>query len=442
MTPRSLAARGVRRASASSGSSNGLIPGGRPVLIVDDSRFSAKLVKKGLFNALGCQVEVAHSFLEAKTLLRNTALSFYAAVADLSLPDAPNGEVIDLLLEAGVPTVVLTAHCNQENRERIISRGIVDYHVKDAQSLSMVVNSVLRLVTNPAVKILVVDDSSYVRKLLEKLLKAQLFQILQASSGEEGIQILQDHPEVRLAIVDYQMPGMTGVEMVSRVRRFRQTHELAILGVSALGSGWLSAHFLKHGADDFIAKPFLPEELYCRVYRSLDTLTRIEELRKSAFTDQLTGLSNRLYFFRTIPKLYRKAVEQAEPFWVAMIDIDHFKSINDTYGHAGGDEALRGLAALFRERLPKGWSIARFGGEEFCLVARGLDWQCARHNLEELRQAVEENIITFEGREIRFTISLGCTDSVESSLDDMINLADRALYEAKETGRNKLTFTR
>lgn len=437
---RQKAARGERRSTEAGDHAGSPSAINRPVLLVEDSKFSARLIKKSIATSLRCEVVVAYSAADARVALERGPETFLAAVTDLDLPDAPNGEVIDLLLDAGVATIVLTASYDEKTRERILGRGIVDYHIKGVQSLVLVNETLRRLIINPEVTVLIVDDSGAYRKLLRGLLEAHRFQVLEAEDGVEGLAMVEAHPEINLVITDFEMPNMDGVELVGQIRALRSSEELVILGASSVGSGALSARFLKFGADDFINKPFLNEEFYCRIYHGLKMLEHIQAVQRAAFTDQLTQLDNRLSFFRTVPDQYERAKSEEAPLTVAMIDIDFFKKINDTYGHAGGDVALRHLAALLRERLGSCCFVARFGGEEFCIVAEGLGRDEAESLLERLRESVEASEVHFEDEIIRFTLSVGFTTTFDTSLDDMINRADEALYLAKETGRNQVVF--
>ena len=135
-------------------------------------------------------------------------------------------------------------------------------------------------------------------------------------------------------------------------------------------------------------------------------------MRRVAYTDLLTGLRNRLHFFRTVPPAFVKAVESNDSVMVAMVDIDHFKRVNDNYGHAGGDAALVHVAEMLREVLPGSMSVARFGGEEFCVVSIGMERDDAIRALEKLRRDIEASSVTFEGKTIRFTLSIGATFNV------------------------------
>jgi diguanylate cyclase (GGDEF)-like protein len=408
------------------------------VLLVEDSPFLAKLVSKNITDGSGYAVEVASSYEETSKIINQGSSAFAAAVVDLDLPDSPGGKIVDLSLNAGVPTLVLTGTYDEETRKQVLEKNVVDYYIKEERSLAALNETLHRLRVNPGVKILVVDDSTSFRMLIRRLLDTHRFPVLEATDGVQALEVLDANPDVTLVITDYEMPRMDGIELVSNIRDRHGRDEVAIIGVSSLGSGTLSARYLKFGADDFLTKPFQKEEFYCRVYRSVITIEHMREIKRAAFTDQLTGLHNRLYFFHTAPDLYARAVENGTPFAVAMIDIDFFKRINDTYGHAGGDVALQHLAELLTDNLSEADVIARFGGEEFCILAVGLEGNAVFKTFEHLRKVVEASSLEFEGQTIRFTLSIGVSVQSADSLDSVINRADESLYRAKESGRNRV----
>jgi diguanylate cyclase (GGDEF)-like protein len=192
------------------------------------------------------------------------------------------------------------------------------------------------------------------------------------------------------------------------------------------------------GASDFLPKPFLREEFFCRVLQNLDILGYIETMREAAFRDYLTGLRNRKYFFERCPEMHLAAQAGGPPIAVAMVDVDHFKRVNDTYGHDGGDVALTHLAALLREHLPGADPVARFGGEEFCALIPGGDRATAARLFEELRRQVEASVAHLGEQPIRFTVSAGVALRPGASLSEMVSRADELLYQAKESGRNRV----
>jgi diguanylate cyclase (GGDEF)-like protein len=409
------------------------------VLIVEDSRTFAALLKKSVGEQLGFPTVVARSLADARAVLDGGDAAFLAAVLDLFLPDAEQGEIVDLVTARGIPAIVLTGTFTAELRDRILSKNIVDYFVKsDPQCLDQVTAVIRRLHTSRSTEVLVVDDSRPMRTLIAQLLEALGLHVLTASSGEEGLTVLAEHPDIRLVITDFQMPGIDGCQLVSRIRETRGRNDLAIIGMSTQGTHSLSARFLKMGASDFLPKPFLREEFFCRVLQNLDILGYIETMREAAYRDYLTGLRNRKYFFEHCPQLHQDAQAGGPPVAVAMFDVDHFKKVNDTYGHDGGDVALRHLATLLREHLPGADPVARFGGEEFCVLLPGVDRATATARFEEVRRQVEASVAMHGDVPIRFTVSAGVALHPGTSVGDMVSRADELLYRAKESGRNRV----
>lgn len=431
----SLAARAITRATAGpSETDNGV------VLLVESSPLVARLVADTIRSALPYEVQTAATYADAKRLLEESNQTYSAAVVCLALPDAPAGEIVDLTIGAHVPTIVLTGDYHETTREQALSLPLVDYFVKEERSLVSLNFILQRLAINPEVGILVVDDSAVQRRVVRRLLEAHRFNVYEAVDGADALEVIKTHTAISLVITDYEMPKMNGIELVTKLRDKRQSNELAIIGVSSSGIGALSARYLKHGADDFLQKPFEKEEFYCRIYRSLVHLKQIKEIKHAAYTDQLTGLNNRLAFFNTAPARFAETVGDAQPLALGMIDIDHFKRINDTYGHAAGDAALRHLAQILCSTLPDTVFAARFGGEEFCCLAYGATPEEAHDLFDTVRSTVEKSSFDYEGETIRFTLSIGVALFDHSDLDESINRADSLLYEAKQSGRNRVVL--
>ena len=409
-----------------------------PVLIIEGSRVVAKLLKRQIVADLDMPVNLAHSRDEALDRIQTLDPAPIAAVLDLELPDDPAEEVLEALQAAKLPIIALTGSCDAESRVRILDRCFVDYYLKEVQGISGVIEMLRRLEKNPTTRILVVDDSRTFRMLVRQLLEVHCFDILEAGDGQEGLEVLEANPDVSLVLTDFEMPRVDGLALVSKLRSMHNRGVVATIGISAQGNSAMSAMFLKHGADDFLTKPFEKEEFYCRVYRSIAIVEHIRKIEQAAYTDKLTSLSNRQHFFKLAPPLYEEAVSDGRNLATAMIDIDHFKVVNDTYGHAGGDIALQNMAALMTNMLGDMEVVARFGGEEFCAFGVGLHRDRAVEIFEDLRRAVEASVSVFNDQEIRFTISVGLTFSACSSLDSAINKADELLYQAKKQGRNRV----
>jgi len=418
------------------------------VLLIEDAPLISKIISRSIVSVVGHRVQPAFSYAEAAAILEDRACEFSAAITDLDLPDAPLGEIgtlgeigeiVDLTVQYGLPTIVLTATFCEETRAKILTKDIVDYHVKGIHGLAGINRSLNRLERNPGMKVLVVDDSRTVRTMIRELLHIHLFQVIEAGDGAEGFEILEQNPDTTLVITDCEMPKMDGIEMTKRIRAERAQDDLAVIGISALGTD-VSARFLKNGANDYLSKPFQKEEFYCRLYRCIETQEHIKEIKRAAYTDKLTGLHNRLYFFKKAPPLYETVIREEVDFAVAMMDIDFFKNINDTFGHAGGDLALVRTASILADSLPDEAVLTRFGGEEFCCFVPGMDRAQAIRVFERLRKAVAATRIPFNGETISLTISIGLSVSREETIDEAINRADSLLYMSKDGGRNRITI--
>ncbi len=397
------------------------------ILLVEDSRaFRNYLVQKLM--PLGCEIITAETLSETQDILTQHD-DFLCTVLDYCLPDAPNGEVIDLVLSHQHKVIVLTAAFSDDTREHFISKGVVDYILKEGTgAISYLLPLINRLLNNLSHQALVVDDSVTIRKYVSQLLEHQYIQTLQAENGEQALTILEQNPQLSFIITDHDMPEKDGISMIKDIRKTCSKNEVAILGLSGSDEPTMTARFLKAGANDFLKKPFNQEEFYCRVHQMLDMQEATKELFQMANQDALTKLWNRRYFFS-------QAENHTQTPNIAMLDIDFFKQVNDTYGHDGGDAVLVTVARILQIYF-KDDVVARFGGEEFCIQHFG-HFQDFTTRLEHLRQRVAKTGIHYLDQQIYVSISIGATD-MEGSLDQQIKEADDKLYQAKQSGRNRL----
>lgn len=410
----------------------------KPVLVVEDSQAIAHVVSKNIIANTGHPTRVVHSYRETYQLLHEEQVDFLASVVDLTLPDAPDGDVADLTINAGIPTIVLTGQYSDEARARILSKDVVDYFMKTPGSLQLVDETILRLEKNLDTKILIAASSAIFRNVVRRLLRIHCFQVLEAKDDGSALRIQENEPDLVLTIVGNSEGSSEGIDLVNRLREKRSSDELAIIGISGSESSSISVRFIKFGADDFLKRPFEKEEFYCRIYRSIKTLESIRKIKKAAYTDALTGLANRLYFFQNAYQVFERAKVDRLPLTVAMIDIDFFKQINDTYGHMGGDVALGQTAYLLRDKLGEADIISRFGGEEFCILLSGKAPAEAIELFEGVRKAFEAKVIHFNTYNFKFTISVGVCTAFDLSLEAMVKRADDLLYKAKNLGRNQV----
>lgn len=406
------------------------------ILVVDDSKMFVQVLVGNLKESIDAEVVSAGSMGEACELLRRHA--FDLALLDLNLPDAPQGEVVDLVLERGVPVIVFAGDCADQTRERLWSKRIVDYVVKEgAESLTYAVRQARRVIMNRDAKALVVEDSETVRTMLAGLLRVHCFEVFEAGNGREAMTVLNANPGIQLIITDFEMPEMDGLRFVRLVRARHPKDELAIIGISSHEQENLSARFLKSGANDFLTKPFSSEEFYCRVSQNMDLLEYIRTIKDYSEKDFLTGLYNRRYLFSQGAGRARRKQAAGGAVYLAMLDIDHFKKINDRYGHEKGDAVLKDMGERLRQRFASLGIAVRLGGEEFCLLLDAVDGDVVEI-VEGFRREVSSTPVTAGGSRIAFTVSVGLCGSANKDIESMIRRADELLYEAKEQGRDRL----
>lgn len=410
----------------------------RPVLVIEDQRALSQITETLLRTEWDCEVKIAASLSEARQLLEVQGSEFMAAICDLNLPDAPYGEVIDLVGEYGVPAIALTGAFGEDLREMVVKKGVVDYVLKEGiNSYQYVVGLVGRLYKNASIKTLIVDDSLSARAVLKHMLNAQRLNVFLAEDGEQALKVLEQNPDIKLVLVDYNMPRMDGFAFTLEARKIMGKDRLAIIGLSGENNGTISARFLKNGANDFISKPYSYEELVCRVTQNLEMLEQIESIWNIANRDYLTGMYNRRFFFDEGSDIHEHAQENKLDLFVAMMDIDHFKKVNDTYGHDCGDFVLKHFAMQLFAHFPNDL-VARLGGEEFAILISGEGKQSVTERLSNFLKHIERETVHFREFDIEFTVSIGGSSDLQENLDRMLKKADSNLYQAKKEGRNKL----
>lgn len=407
----------------------------RRILIIEDTPTIAR-VQKHIAQKVGYEADIAGSLAEAKELISKH--SYFCAVVDFILPDAPNGEAVPCTIEADIPTIVMTGNLDETTRNIVEKHPIIDYITKEnKQAYQYLEKQLARLPRNEQILVLVVDDSAATRHHICNLLTRHKYQTLEAVDGVDALKVLAENPKISVIITDNEMPNMNGDELCVEIRRLYSNDEKAIIGISALDTLHLSTRFLKSGADDYLRKPFNNEEFYCRLSQNVDMLENIKTIRLQANTDYLTKLPNRRYFFGEANSHLKAAKVSDTSVSLAMIDVDHFKSINDNYGHDAGDDVLKGLsqcmAKYFEDNL-----VGRFGGEEFAVYFADQYPQESLQRLEKFRLFVEKHSPEFSKDHIKFTLSIGFHNGPVYSLDELIKQADLKLYQAKHTGRNKL----
>lgn len=409
------------------------------ILLVENSRTFTTVLREAIEQRLELPVSVATSLAEAGELL-DREQGWFLVLTGLVLADGDRDEVVSYFVNRGLPTIVVSSVYDEDLRKRVLQQQIIDYVLKNTPgSVDYLVWLVQRMERNRRICALVVDDSPSARGYAAALLGMYGYRVTQAGDGNTALQALEADPAIRLVIVDQEMPGMDGVELTRRLRALRARDKVAVIGISGNSDPSLIPRFLKNGANDFLRKPFSREEFFCRVSQNVDQLELIGTLQDLATRDFLTGLPNRRSFLENSQRQLAQATPGGD-ITVAMVDIDHFKHINDSFGHEAGDQAIRAVASILQAHTRPHDISARFGGEEFCLLVNTLDQADGATHFERLREAVEVLRLQIGDKTLTMTVSIGVCHmpSRRGSLHQLITEADRQLYLAKAGGRNRV----
>lgn len=304
----------------------------------------------------------------------------------------------------------------------------------------------------PPTRVLVADGHAGDRKLLGNLLSRWNYQVDFLTNGDEAWNALQQPSSPRLALLDWKMPGLSGVDVCRKLREFRNDPYTYVILVSARVERQAVVEGFRAGADDFICKPFEARELKARLEAAHGKLTTqyksaaaLEELLFASSHDSLTRLLNR----RTIEEALRRELSRRErscsSLTALLIDLDHFKQVNDTYGHPAGDEVLRSAAARISETARPYDFVGRYGGEEFMVVAPECTTIGAVALADRIRRHIAVQPIKYGGTEIPLTASIGLAVASEATpldAEGLIASADQALYAAKRSGRDRIELAR
>ena len=409
------------------------------ILIVEDNKALAKLIAKKMEDNTEMQVDVAHSLAEAQAFLTK-AKDYFITLLDLNLPDAPNGEVVDFVASKGLPIIVLTGSMDDKTRETFMDKDIVDYVYKGNMSdVNYIFHMIDRLKNNKQYKVMVVEDVMQTRNDVKKILQNLQFQVFTAAHGEEAMNYFADNPDIKLVVSDYGMPVKDGLEVLKELREQKDKNELGVIMMTSANENVSGAVFLKNGANDFIAKPFLKEELICRVNNTIENMENINKIANFANKDFLTGLFNRRYFYDDMQEYLASLEENPMPYAVAVIDIDGLKNINDKYGQDSGDKILKLLAKKLIDDTKSSDIAARFGGGEFCVLLKNVSQEDAVKFFVGLRAAIASNPVNIKNESVKISVSIGVTfGKSDYNVDEILELADEALYRAKQNGRNRV----
>ncbi|MBP2299702.1 GGDEF domain-containing response regulator [Azospirillum picis] len=290
-------------------------------------------------------------------------------------------------------------------------------------------------------RVLIADDTIVMRMMLSSWVETMGFTPVVAQDGAEALDIAFQGG-FDIAVLDWEMPKLTGMEVIRELKEHPRTsygHLILVTGRSDQNS---LIQALDGGADDFIRKPLVPAEVVARLRAGARIVELRNRIMRLAETDPLTGAANRRCFLERAQTAVADAGRRQRSLSVLLLDIDHFKSVNDTRGHAGGDEALKRFVEACGTALRPTDLLGRFGGEEFAVLLPETNPYLAVAVADRVRAAIEATTIHHDGDSFRITASIGVSGIGADGLDAALSRADAALYEAKRAGRNRVEMAR
>lgn len=295
-------------------------------------------------------------------------------------------------------------------------------------------------------RVLVAEDDAMFRRILESWLTTWGYEVTMAEDGAEAWAILQQEIRPQVLILDWMMPAINGLELCGKVRERNQIPYQYILLATAKDAKQDLVRGLEAGADDYLTKPFDRSELKARLRacnRILtlqdDQIRAHEQLRFQATHDALTGLWNRGEILEMLRRELERGARSKTTTGILMLDIDHFKKINDTYGHLTGDAVLREVTQRISKAVRSYDSVGRYGGEEFVIVLPGCSREQVDQGAERVRGAVDNGPVRVNDAQIAVTVSIGAAVTTHGGISEkeILAAADVALYQAKRIGRNR-----
>jgi two-component system cell cycle response regulator len=295
-------------------------------------------------------------------------------------------------------------------------------------------------VTNvPTYKVLLVDDDTAMLRLLSSIMRKAGYEVRLASDGMQALaQVELDCPDI--VITDWEMPGMSGLELCRQLRQIERNHYLYVVFLTAKTGSEAMIEALATGANDFLSKPIGPGELLARMQAGGRVLELERRLTQLAGTDPLTGVPTRRHFYDQLVREFERARRYHLPLSCVMLDVDYFKRVNDTYGHPAGDAVLKAVGRLLAVSCRASDRICRYGGEEFCALLPETTEAGALIWADRIRQAIGTLKLPVNGATFGITVSLGVAQQIDSTRtpEEMVDQADQALLVAKQSGRDRV----
>ncbi|TKX31982.1 bile resistance response regulator CbrR [Campylobacter estrildidarum] len=408
----------------------------KKVLIVDHNKMLAKLLAKKIQTALNYEVDTVFSYAEVKEL---SSSEYCLVFAELYLTDAPNGEVVDYLLEKKMPVTVLTANNDKAVRDKFIEKDILEYIFKESETcIDEIIESISKLERYSETKIILALSKLPERNEIKKILTQRHFKVLAAAHGEEAMSYLNDNSDVRLVIADVNMPVISGSELLNEIRARYSEDEL---GVILLGekNDILESDLFKNGVNEYLIKPIKKESFNCRLDRCLVYMDNMKFLNTYNNLDPVSGVKNYEALMDSVENYLNEIMIKEEEFALAFLDIDDLKILNEKYGHSVGDEIIKICANEIVNEVKGRDIVGRFSPEKICILLKNISNEKVVKILSRIRVNIKKVGILVNLDEVFFTVSIGVVfGKNKDKLDVLVEKATSALTQAKSNGKDRV----
>ncbi|MGV3549572.1 GGDEF domain-containing response regulator [Rhizobium sp.] len=410
------------------------------MLLVEDTRLYTVAVRSLLEHRFGLVVIPCPTFAALRCELEAGGNGFDVAILDLCLADAPDGEALDYILKTNIPAVVFSGFTTDARREAILASGAAELVYKSSpRSLDSLAEAIARVLSSKLPNALVIDPGRS-SELVRTINKGK-FAVTHCQNEEDALGVLDAAKgTIELVVVRSDLAARNGYSLIETLALRFGEDAVRVIGFTSAPPGDAVCRFLKAGGDDFLQLPMSAADIEGRLTHTLAIHRQIQSLQRMASRDYLTDMLNRRYFFDRGPKMVEMCLRQTSPVCAALLDIDHFKRLNDTYGHEVGDLVLKAVSRKLLQLVGEKQHLpARIGGEEFALLLTHMDIEQAYEFCERVRIEISKVKVAIDDEDISVTVSMGLAMISESeTFDNYLNAADQYLYLAKHSGRNRV----
>lgn len=408
----------------------------KKILLIDDNKMLGKLLAKKIQTTLNCEVDIVFSLAETKALPDD---EYFLTFADLCLPDAPNGEVVDYVLTKNWPVIVLTASNDKATKDKFMDKDILDYIFKESDTcIDQIIDSIVKLERYAKTKVILALSKLPERNEIKKILTQRKFNVLAAAHGEEAMSYLNDNNDVKLIIADANMPVISGSELLSEVRTRFGDHDL---GVIILGDkdDALESSLLINGANEYLIKPLNKESFNCRLDRCLNYMANMQFLSIYNNLDPISGVKNSNALLNCVEDYLNEISGKEEEFAFAFLDIDNLRNLNEEYGHEVGDKIVKICADEASNEVKGRDIVGRYSPEKICIVLKNVSQERAIKILSRIRVNIKKAGILVNLDEVFFTASIGVVFAKSGDqFETLISKASEALSQAKANGKDRV----